>query len=180
MAKPVLCQLCYGIAMTGSDKFCSGCGSRLAMQELEGQQRPVCPRCGRVVYYDPKLAAACVIERAGEVLMVRRAVQTGYGLWSMPGGYVDRGEPVETAAAREVREEAGLVVEIGPLIGLFSDAGNPVVVAAYAATETGGVLAPGPESLDVGYFPVEGLPPLAFPRDEQIIRRWRAMRGSSG
>ena len=162
--------------MTGNDKFCSGCGTRLALREQEGRTRPVCPDCGRIVYYDPKLAATCVIERDGETLMVRRAVQTGYGLWSMPGGYVDRGEPVELAAAREVREETGLLVEVEQLIGVFSDAGNPVVVAAYAATETGGILAPGPESLEVGYFPLDALPPLAFPRDEQIIRSWRDMQ----
>ena len=162
--------------MTSGDKFCAGCGAPLALRELEGRERPVCPRCGRVVYYDPKLAAACVIERGGQTLMVKRAVQTGYGLWSMPGGYVDRGEPVETAAAREVEEEAGLLVEVGQLIGLFSDAGNPVVVAAYSATEVGGVLAPGPESLDVGFFALDDLPPLAFPRDEQILRRWQRIR----
>ena len=166
--------------MTSDDKYCAGCGSGLTIRELDGRQRPVCPRCGRVVYYDPKLAAACVIEWEGKTLMVRRAVQTGYGLWSMPGGYVDRGEPVEVAAAREVREETGLLVEIGLLIGLFSDAGNPVVVAAYAAREVGGALAPGPESLDVGYFGLDALPPLAFPRDEQIMRRWQAMRGDGG
>ena len=162
--------------MTNGDNFCAGCGARLALREHEGRERPVCPQCGRVVYYDPKLAAACVIERDGQTLMVRRAVQTGYGLWSMPGGYVDRGEPVETAAAREVEEEAGLLVVIDQLIGLFSDVGNPVVVAAYAATEVGGVLAPGPESLDVGFFALDDLPPLAFPRDEQILRRWQRIR----
>ena len=162
--------------MTDHDKFCAGCGARLVLRQREGQRRPVCPDCGRVVYYDPKLAAACVIERDGKTLMVRRAVQTGYGLWSMPGGYVDRGEPVERAAAREVQEETGLLVAVGPLIGLFSDDGNPVVVVAYAATETGGVLEAGPESLDVGFFATDALPPLAFPRDEQIIRRWREMR----
>ena len=166
--------------MTTNDKFCATCGARLALREMEGRTHPVCPQCGRVVYYDPKLAAACVIQKDGQTLMVRRAVQTGYGLWSMPGGYVDRGEPVETAAAREVREETGLLVEVGPLIGLFSDAGNPVVVAAYAATETGGVLAPGPESLEVGYFSPDALPPLAFPRDEQIIRRWREIQDGGG
>ncbi len=160
----------------GDDKFCAGCGARLTLREHEGQRRPVCPQCGRVVYYDPKLAAACVVERDGKTLMVRRAVQTGYGLWSMPGGYVDRGEIVEDAAAREVWEETGLLVEVGQLIGIFSDAGNPVVVAAYAARETGGVLEPGPESLEAGFFPPEGLPPLAFPRDEQIMRRWREIR----
>ncbi len=162
--------------MTRGDNFCAGCGTRLALREHEGRERPVCPQCGRVVYYDPKLAAACVIERDGKTLMVRRAVQTGYGLWSMPGGYVDRGETVETAAAREVEEEAGLLVEIGQLIGLFSDAGNPVVVAAYVATEVGGVLAPGPESLDVGFFALDHLPPLAFPRDEQILKRLQRIR----
>ncbi len=162
--------------MTNGDNFCAGCGTRLTLREHEGRERPVCPQCGRVVYYDPKLAAACVIERNGQTLMVRRAVQTGYGLWSMPGGYVDRGEPVETAAAREVEEEAGLLVEIDQLIGLFSDVDNPVVVAAYAATEVGGVLAPGPESLDVGFFALDNLPPLAFPRDEQILRRWQHIR----
>lgn len=164
--------------MTSGDNFCAGCGTRLVLQKQEGRERPVCPRCGRVVYYDPKLAAACVIERYGKTLMVRRAVQTGYGLWSMPGGYVDRGETVETAAAREVTEEAGLLVEIEQLIGLFSDAGNPVVVAAYAATEVGGELSPGPESLDVGFFALDDLPPLAFPRDEQILRRWQLIRGN--
>lgn len=138
--------------------------------------RPVCPACGRVVYYDPKLATACVIERDGRTLLVRRAVQTGYGLWSMPGGYVDRGEVVEAAAVREVWEETGLVVAVQRLIGVFSDAGNPVVVVAYAATETGGTLAAGPECLDLGFFASEELPPLAFARDAEIIRRWQAMR----
>ena len=161
--------------MSTDDKFCASCGAVLSIREHEGRRHPVCPDCGRVVYYDPKLAATCVIERDGKTLMVKRAVQTGYGLWSMPGGFVDRGEPVEDAAAREVWEETGLVVAVGPLIGLFSDAGNPVVVAAYAAEETGGILAPGPESLDVGFFAADALPPLAFPRDEQIIRRWREM-----
>ena len=165
--------------MTDNDNFCAGCGARLALQQHEGQTRPVCPDCGRVVYYDPKLAATCVIERDGQTLMVRRAVQTGYGLWSMPGGYVDRGEPVEDAAAREVWEETGLLVAVGRLIGLFSDAGNPVVVAAYAAEETGGILAPGPESLDVGFFAPDALPPLAFHRDAQIIRRWQEIRNGN-
>ena len=162
--------------MTGIDRFCAGCGTRLAMQEQDGQRRPVCPGCGRVVYYDPKLAAACVVERRGAILMVRRAVEVGYGLWSMPGGYVDRGEVVETAAAREVREETGLMVAVRQLVGVFSDAGNPVVVAAYAAAETGGTPTPGPECLELGYFADTALPPLAFPRDAAIIRRWRLMQ----
>ena len=168
------------MTLTGADRFCAGCGAPLAMRELDGQCRPVCPACGRVVYYDPKLATACVVEREGAILMVRRAVETGYGRWSMPGGYVDRGEVVEMAAAREVWEETGLVVAVRQLVGVFSDAGHPVVVAAYAASETGGILAPGPECLELGYFADAALPPLAFPRDAEIIRQWRAMQRDGG
>lgn len=164
--------------MSSGDNFCASCGTRLVQRDSDGRVRPVCPDCGRIVYYDPKVAAACVIERDGQILMVKRAVPTRYGFWCMPGGYVDRGEPVEDAAAREVWEETGLKVEVGQLIGVFSDAGNPVVVVAYAAREIGGELIPGPESLEAGYFDPEALPELAFARDEQIITRWQQMRDS--
>ena len=146
---------------------------------LEGIVRPVCPQCGRVVYYDPKVAATAVVERARLVLMLRRAVQTGYGLWSLPGGYVDRGEVVEEAAAREVREETGLQVQISELVGLFSEEGHPVVVAAYAAIETGGKLEAGPEALELGFYPIDSLPTLAFPRDRLILARWQKLRDGS-
>ena len=145
---------------------------------LEEVDRPVCPRCDRVVYYDPKVAATAVVERAGLVLMLRRAVQTGYGLWSLPGGYVDRGEVVEEAAAREMREETGLQVRITGLVGLFSEEGHPVVVAAYSAIETGGVLEAGPEALELGFYPLDSLPQLAFPRDRLILARWQSLRES--
>ena len=150
----------------------------MALLKNEGQVRPVCPDCGRVVYYDPKLAATCVVERDGRVLFVQRAMPTGYGLWSLPGGYVDRGELVEDAAAREVYEETGLEVVTTELIGVFSQAQHPVVVVAYSVTESGGLLMAGPECLDLGFFPRDALPPLAFPRDAEIVHRSRSLRAN--
>jgi 8-oxo-dGTP diphosphatase len=157
--------------MPTDDKYCPSCAAVLEIRAVEGLERPICPQCGRVIYYDPKVAVASVIQRSGAVLMIRRAGEPGYGLWSMPGGYVDRGEVVEEAAAREVREETGLEVKVERLIGLFSDAGNPVIVAAFQAREVGGVLEAGDEALEVGFFDVQDLPPLAFPRDRLIITR---------
>lgn len=159
--------------MLADDKFCPSCAAALEAKEVAGRQRPVCPRCGRVVYYDPKVAATSIIEREGKVLMVKRAIQPGYGLWSIPGGYVDRGEVVEAAAVREVWEETGLKVEIQRLVGLFSETGHPVVVAVFAAREVGGDLKAGAETLELGFFSLNGLPELAFPRDGQMLARWQ-------
>jgi len=158
--------------MTTDDKYCPACATPLVSKEVAGRQRPVCPECDRVVYYDPKVAATCIVEREGQVLMVCRGVQPGIGLWSIPGGYVDQGEVVEEAAVREVQEETGLDVEVVRLLGLYSEPGQPVIVAAFAARETGGVLTVGPETLDVGFSPTDNLPPLAFPRDQEILQLW--------
>ena len=162
--------------MLADDRFCPDCATPLATEDVAGRQRPVCPRCGRVVYYDPKVAATGIVERDGKILMIRRGIQPGMGLWSIPGGYVDRGEVLEEAAAREVEEETGLVVEVDYLVGLFSERGHPVMVAAFAAHETGGQLKAGPETLDAGFFPLDGLPPLAFPRDKEILQLWSSRR----
>ena len=161
--------------MAAQEKFCTSCAALLEMRDVEGHSRPVCTNCGRVVYHDPKVAATCVVERQGSVLMIQRNNQVGYGLWSMPGGYVDRGEVVEEAAEREVKEETGLMVEVQRLVGLFSEPGNPVVVVAYTAQEIGGLLAPGPEAQDVGFFRLDKLPELAFPRDRIILDKWQGM-----
>lgn len=158
--------------MLNRDKFCAGCATPLVLREENGATRPTCPACGRVVYYDPKVAAVTILARQQKVLLVRRANQPGYGLWSVPGGYVDRGEVVEEAAKREVLEETGLIVDLDGLVGLFSAKGKPVIVAAFSGIERGGQLVSGPETLDVGFFALDSLPPMAFPGDAGILRAW--------
>ena len=166
--------------MDQEDKFCPSCAAALETKEVFGHDRPVCPDCGRVIFYDPKVAVICIVPRDGKVLMIRRATELGYGQWGLPGGYVDRGEVVERAAAREVWEETGLEVDAGDLIGLFSEPGNPVMVAVYIARETGGTLAAGPEALEVGFFDLDRLPDLAFPRDREVLAKWRDSTGQGG
>ena len=56
--------------MSPDDKYCPSCASPLEEKEAAGRQRPVCPNCGRVVFYDPKVAATCIVERGEQVLLV--------------------------------------------------------------------------------------------------------------
>ena len=71
-------------------------------------------------------------------MLVKRAIEPGYGKWVFPGGYVDRGEEITLAALREAREEAGLDVRLDHLINIYSYAGRAPVIVVYAATMISG------------------------------------------
>ena len=139
----------------------------------DGRVRPLCTGCGTVFFLDPKVVAGVITEVDGKVVMIRRNLEPGLGKWTIPAGFVDRGEVVAEAAVREVKEETGLDVETTRLVGVYSMAGDPNILVVYAGVVVSGDLWPGPEAQDVGFFPWEALPPLAFERDADIIRQWR-------
>lgn len=153
-------------------KFCARCGQSLHEREIEGRVRLACSSCTYIHYRDPKVAVGVVTARAGAVLLTRRNHEPKMGLWSFPSGFVDAGEQVEDAAVREVKEETSVDVRIDRLLGVFSQAGNPVIFIAFAATVIGGEPEPGPECMAVDFFPRERMPELAFPHDGEILRRW--------
>jgi ADP-ribose pyrophosphatase YjhB (NUDIX family) len=106
-----------------------------------------------------------VIEMPDErIVLVRRAIEPGYGLWVFPGGYVDRGEEITVAARREAREEAGLDVRLDGLINIYSYPGRPIVVIVYKASVVSGELRIDEESLEAGLFSRAEIPwdQLAF------------------
>jgi ADP-ribose pyrophosphatase YjhB (NUDIX family) len=157
--------------------FCQQCGNPTEIRLVEDRERPVCVSCGWVTYLDPKLAVAVVIERNGSILLGRRAGSTrNPGKWSFPAGFVERGEQVELAALRETKEETGLDLTLGPLLGLFSETGETVVLAVYAATADGEPVA-GDDLTEIAWYPLDGLPELAFAHDLRIIDAWKTVHG---
>jgi ADP-ribose pyrophosphatase YjhB (NUDIX family) len=150
------------------------------MQERDGRIRPVCTACGHITFLDPKLAVAALIVRNGQILLGKRGPGTrSPGKWSFPAGFVERGEQVEAATVREVLEETGLEIEPGELAGLFSEAGETVVLAVYKATLRNPFAVPvaADDLVDLGWFPLDALPELAFARDYRIIKRLLATAG---
>jgi 8-oxo-dGTP diphosphatase len=158
--------------------YCQRCGGLTEEREVDGRLRPICTVCGFVTYFDPKVAVAVVIERDGQLLFGRRGPGTrAPGLWSFPGGFVERGERVEDAAIREVCEEVGLEVTLGSLLGVYSATGEIVVLVVYLADSVVGTAAAGDDLVEVGWFAPSALPELAFPHDGQIVEAWRQVRG---
>jgi ADP-ribose pyrophosphatase YjhB (NUDIX family) len=156
-------------------RFCPRCGGALERRVLKSSEpeRPVCTQCGFVFYIDPKIAVGTIIERTGgRLVLVRRAIEPGYGKWVFPGGYVDRGEPLTAAAIREAREECGLDVRLDSLVNIYSYPGRAPVIVVYAATAIGGTLCVDDECLESGEFEPSQIPwsELAFRSTQEGLR----------
>ena len=158
----------------GEFKFCPMCSTELTVRQLGGRDRRVCPACGYVHWRNPGVGAAVLVrDDEGRVLLIRRAPgSTKPGLWAIPAGYVDYGEDVRQAARREMREETGLVVEVGEAVFVasnFHDPGKLTVGIWFVGTVIGGTLEAGDDADDAGYFALDDLPPLAFETDVALL-----------
>lgn len=162
-------------------RFCPSCGGALESRLLKSgdPQRLVCASCGFVFYLDPKVAVGTIIRAAdSRLVLVRRAIEPGYGLWVFPGGYVDRGEEITSAAIREAREEAGLDVRLDGLVNIYSYAGRPLIIVVYAASAVGGDLCTDEECLEARLFSPDEIPwrELAFRSTHDALQEYLAGR----
>ena len=142
-------------------RFCPACAAPLERRLIKpGEpERLVCAACGFILYMDPKVAVGTIIRTPdARLVLVRRAIEPGYGLWVFPGGYVDQGETLVDAAVREAREESGLQVRIDRLVNIYSYGGASPIVIVYAATMTGGELCTDDECLEARLFAPEHIP----------------------
>jgi 8-oxo-dGTP diphosphatase len=113
--------------------------------------------------------------RAGErdVLLVKRGEEPFLGKWALPGGFVEEGEILESAALRELREETGLELTSDlEAVGTYGDPGRDprgwtvtvVYTTALGYDEIGAITA-GSDAAEVRWHPVDELPHLAFDHD---------------
>lgn len=148
-------------ALADAYSFCPHCGGTLAASAKKRGEpgRPSCASCGFVHWSEPKLAACAVVLFGGRVLLARRGIEPSLGKWVIPGGFVERGETVESAAIRETREETGLDVNLVALLNVYSYDGVGVVLVVFVAEPANGRA---PEALDetleVRYFALDEVP----------------------
>jgi ADP-ribose pyrophosphatase YjhB (NUDIX family) len=157
-------------------KYCSNCGSSVDQRIPEGDQLPrfVCSQCGTIHYQNPKLVVGCVPEIDGRILLCKRAIEPRLGYWTVPAGFMENGETLQQAAARESQEEALADVEIGSLLTVVHVTHAHQVHVFFRARLRSPEFGAGPESLEVQLVHPDDLPwaDLAFPSTEFTLRRY--------
>lgn len=157
-------------------QYCPQCGGRLEERLLKPGEPPrlVCTVCGFVFYIDPKLAVIALVPLDNGLVLVRRSIDPGYGLWVVPGGFVDVGEPLEEAVVRETREETLLQVKVTRFFNIYSYANVRTVVAAYLTAYVAGELNAGDETLEARVFAPAEIPwdEIAFSSTRDAIREY--------
>ena len=127
----------------------------------------------------PVVGVGAFILDGPRVLVIQRGRPPGQGLWSVPGGRVEAGETLAQAVAREVREETGLTVEVGPFVCVIERFGDDFhfVILDYLARVVGGTLAAGTDAADARWVTDQEL--AALPTTEglaDVLARARAIR----
>ncbi len=105
-----------------------------------------------VHYKNPLLVLGCVPEWQNKILLCRRAIEPRLGFWTVPAGFMENGETMQQAAARECREEAMAEVEVGSLLAVVNVTRANQVHVMFRAKLLEPKFAPGPESLEVGLY----------------------------
>ncbi|HVB60950.1 MAG TPA: NUDIX hydrolase [Ktedonobacteraceae bacterium] len=162
-------------------KYCPMCATPLVEQDIYHGLRLTCPDCGFINFLEPKVVAVIVIEDEDKILLGKRNIDPGMGRWSFVSGYVERGEKLEEAAIREVKEETNLDVRLERLIGIYSERDNPHIVIAFAASitnnNTNEIVAQPDEVSELAFFALDRIPTLAFPTDTTILQALRQQAG---
>jgi ADP-ribose pyrophosphatase YjhB (NUDIX family) len=148
-------------------KFCSDCGKPVTITIPTGdnRERYVCSNCGKIHYQNPRIVAGCVAEFQGKILLCQRAIEPRLGYWTVPAGFMELGETVADAAARETLEEAEAQVEVGALIAVVDVLQAKQVHVFFAGILGEPSFAAGDETLDAALFTPDDIPwdNISFP-----------------
>ena len=139
------------------------------------EPRLKCPSCGYVHYFNPSPAAGVLVDDGeGRILLVKRKFEPFSGLWTIPSGFIEYEEDIRLTAARELEEETGMKVEVGPVHAVESCMDDPrgnTVLVVFRGRVTGGRLRAGDDAADAAFFSLDELPGIAFECQKRIIGR---------
>lgn len=152
--------------------YCSRCAAPMATVLLGGKERLRCPDCGFVAWRNPAPVGLALIAHEGKLVLIRRREDPLATYWAPPAGYVECGESVPAAVAREAYEECGLEIALDGLVDVCSHTEVDVLIIVYRAHSIGGTLTAGDDASEVGLFGRQDLPIQAYPAAGTVTDQW--------
>lgn len=152
--------------------YCTMCGSPLELQNSEGRKRPVCTSCGHIVYVNPLPAITVIVLNERQVLLTLRGIEPHRNEWCLPGGFLEWGETPKSGGRRELLEETGLEAGEMSLVGVYNSVSTiqrHVILIAYRVLSWTGKTKAGDDAVDVRWFGIDRMPPLAFKSHIQAL-----------
>ena len=159
-------------------QFCPRCKTALVARELGGRARQACPReeCGFVAWDNPVPVVAAIVERNGEVVLVRN-IGRPEGWYGLVAGFLEKGEHPEAGIRREIDEEIGLAVEKLTFLGIYPfELRNQIIFAYHALPAPGEIRLAVDEIAGYRSVPIERLRPWSRGTGP-ALRDWLATRG---
>jgi ADP-ribose pyrophosphatase YjhB (NUDIX family) len=152
-----------------SIRFCAHCGTALKRRwsARERRSRRICPQCNTVAYRSPNVLVTTIVTCQDQVLLCQRAEPPAQGRWNAPTGFMECGETLEEAAAREIQEETEVRLDPDELrLYAVSTLRNiSEVYVSFRAVVKDPWVNCGPECLQIRYFSEQEFPwdGLAYP-----------------
>ena len=144
----------------------------------DDKERHICDHCGMIHYNNPKVVSAVVAAYKDKVLLAKRNINPGKGLWALPGGFLESGEAPEMGAKREVWEEVGVIVDVGELLGVYSVPFIDQVMMYYRGELESDQFDIGIETQEAKLFDFEEIEweTIAFPSHARSVQFWKDNR----
>ena len=162
-------------------KHCRECGAAVTYRlpdDGDTRARAICPACNTIHYENPLMVVGTVPVLGERVLLCKRNIEPRRGKWTLPAGFMELGETAEQGAARETDEEAGALIEMGPLFSLLSVPQVGQVHIFYRATVLSDQFDPGHETLEARLFTEHEIPwdEIAFRTVKRTLEQFFADR----
>lgn len=156
-------------------KYCPHCGENIS-RRLEGEiERDYCLSCGVFFYDNPLPVASSIVVHKREVLLVKRKFDPYKGMWCLPSGFAESGESIETAALRELQEETGIggkIIDFVCADSIYNKIYGDLIFITYEVEWIRNNLMAGDDAEEVKFFPLNGIPPLAFESNKKAVNRY--------
>ncbi len=168
--------------MSPTAKFCNSCGHAVEIRIPGGDHRDrhICPACGHIQYFNPRVIAGAIAEWEGRILMCKRAIEPRLGRWTFPAGFLELGETSAAGAARETLEEAEAEIQDPQLLAVISVPHVSQIYLIHRAQLRSPHHAATPESSETRLMSEAEIPwdDIAFPTIWQGLRFYFADRAA--